>query len=396
MENANDHPFKVSIVKDAEFFANSHPYKVTIEGGGGNEGRVVDELPEEGEPGYIYLVLKESTPEGDIYDEYMWVLLQDGETHGWEHIGATNEVKTGAAKVLTEEDYNWNSTTRSAVEPFDCIALWLLDSGIYSIPYGTTAYTHISSQNLQSFSNGLIIISSDETYSDRNVVSMISLHYSLTYPSHISGQTFTPYMYSVDKTSGNGQSVVLLNSSSVRNDLTSTGTIVPLAANQGKVLKGMIDEVDKKIGQAKVLTESDYNWNSTTQSAVAPFDSVALWLLKPGMYVVPANMNTVKISISDSADDRTMYIVGESGMWGTPIISTHISNFASIGYTFGAIYSINKNDGARAAVYNFSVVDDLDTDYTNRALSAKQGKILNDKIGQIETILQTITTGNGV
>ena len=158
----------------------------------------------------------------------------------------------------------------------------------------------------------------------------------------------------------------------------------------------MIDEVDKKIGQAKVLTESDYNWNSTTQSAVAPFDSVALWLLKPGMYVVPANMNTVKISISDSADDRTMYIVGESGMWGTPIISTHISNFASIGYTFGAIYSINKNDGARAAVYNFSVVDDLDTDYTNRALSAKQGKILNDKIGQIETILQTITTGNGV
>ena len=92
MENANSHPFKVSIVKDATMFANSHPYKVSIEGGGGNEGRVVDELPEEGEPGYIYLVLKEQSPEGDIYDEYMWVLLQDGETHGWEHIGATNEV----------------------------------------------------------------------------------------------------------------------------------------------------------------------------------------------------------------------------------------------------------------------------------------------------------------
>lgn len=103
MENANDHPFKVSIVKDAEFFANSHPYKVTIEGGGGNEGRVVDELPEEGEPGYIYLVLKEETEEGNIYDEYMWVLKQD-ETYGWEHIGATNEINLTYYDILGPND----------------------------------------------------------------------------------------------------------------------------------------------------------------------------------------------------------------------------------------------------------------------------------------------------
>ena len=62
------------------------------QGGGGAEGRVVSELPEQGEPGYIYLVLKETGETGDIYDEYMWVLLADGQTHGWEHIGATNEV----------------------------------------------------------------------------------------------------------------------------------------------------------------------------------------------------------------------------------------------------------------------------------------------------------------
>ena len=91
MENANDHPFKVSIIKDAKMFANSHPFKVSIEGGGGTEGKVVDELPEEGETGYIYLVLKKEAEEGNIYDEYMWVLKQD-ETYGWEHIGATNEV----------------------------------------------------------------------------------------------------------------------------------------------------------------------------------------------------------------------------------------------------------------------------------------------------------------
>ena len=94
IENANDHPFKVAIVKDAEMFANSHPFKVYIEGGsgGGGEARVVDELPQEGETGYIYLVLKEHTASGDIYDEWIWALQQDGETYGWEHIGATNEV----------------------------------------------------------------------------------------------------------------------------------------------------------------------------------------------------------------------------------------------------------------------------------------------------------------
>lgn len=111
MENANDHPFKVSIVKDADMFANSHPYKVSIEGGGGGggEARVVDELPEEGESGYIYLVLKEHTEEGDVYDEWIWALQQDGETYGWEHLGATNE-------VTIEIDSQISSTSENAVQ----------------------------------------------------------------------------------------------------------------------------------------------------------------------------------------------------------------------------------------------------------------------------------------
>lgn len=95
IKNANSHPFQVEIVdaNDDTFYANSHPYKVAVVGGHiGIEARIVDELPETGETGYIYLVLKEETEGGDIYDEYMWVLQQDGTTYGWEHIGATNEV----------------------------------------------------------------------------------------------------------------------------------------------------------------------------------------------------------------------------------------------------------------------------------------------------------------
>lgn len=187
MENANDHPFKVSIVKDAKFFANSHPYKVTIEGGGGTEGKVVDELPEEGETGYIYLVLKEETEEGNIYDEYMWVLKQD-ETYGWERIGATNEVSivlydetgqntdgamtqkavtdaldnVGGAKALTADDYNWNSTAQSATEPYDSIALWLLPSGQYQIDDSSMkVFTSITAAKLNNPNQHMYLINKE-------------------------------------------------------------------------------------------------------------------------------------------------------------------------------------------------------------------------------------------
>lgn len=89
---ANSHPIKVQNVSGEKMFANSHPYKVAIVGGSGQEARIVEELPETGESGYVYLVLKKSKKTGDIYDEYLWALQEDGKTYGWEHIGATSEV----------------------------------------------------------------------------------------------------------------------------------------------------------------------------------------------------------------------------------------------------------------------------------------------------------------
>ena len=150
IQNANDHPFKVAIVQDADMFANDHPFKVYVEGGGGGggEARVVTELPETGESGYIYLVLKEETSEGDIYDEWIWALQADGTTYGWEHLGTTNEVTIklydtegdntdgaatqrlvtslkGKAKVLTAADYNYHNS--GSVD--DGVAAWLLGPG---------------------------------------------------------------------------------------------------------------------------------------------------------------------------------------------------------------------------------------------------------------------------
>ena len=66
----------------------------------------MDTLPEVGEPGFIYLVLKETTREGDIYDEYIWAQQSD-ESFAWEHLGATNEVivPTKTSDLINDSGY---------------------------------------------------------------------------------------------------------------------------------------------------------------------------------------------------------------------------------------------------------------------------------------------------
>lgn len=71
---------------------------------GGFEFVIVEELPEVGDPGKIYLVLKEETPEGDIYDEWIWV--PQGDVYGWEHLGTTNEVTITVDDSLSDTSEN--------------------------------------------------------------------------------------------------------------------------------------------------------------------------------------------------------------------------------------------------------------------------------------------------
>ena len=68
---------------------DDHYTLVTTEGTTiGFEAKVVDELPQTGEEGYIYLVPKQDGSGEDTYDEWVWALKEDN-TYGWEHIGST-------------------------------------------------------------------------------------------------------------------------------------------------------------------------------------------------------------------------------------------------------------------------------------------------------------------
>lgn len=387
MENANSHPFKVSIVKDATMFANSHPYKVSIEGGGGNEGRVVDKLPEEGEPGYIYLVLKESTPKGDIYDEYMWVLQQDGETYGWEHIGATNEVNLDVVKILTEDDYNWNSRTGSATEPYDVIALWLLDDGLYKAP-DVAVYPvrdHIVSGN----TGNLYLVSKVESNNRRGMVACFMGDSSVLFSAVDSG------------------GMNYLESKFFRNVQQQTGSSTKDLMSQ-KAITDAINNVDG----IKTLTTADYNYDYGNTGSN---NTVALWLLDEGLYRAEEGVNVSATSSVVNATDPlgwklygNTYLVGPTytgeSFPGKQIIAFHNKSLGmnNLFKTVTKIF-IGINDLATGAATRWdsdmtqlNIANNLTTTLANYVLDARQGKILNDKIGQIETVLQTITTGNGV
>lgn len=156
IDYANSHPLKVIPVQDEGFYANSHPYKVVIVGGGGGTGgeaRVVDSLPAEGEVGYIYLVLKEQTSSGDIYDEFIWALQQDGETYDWEHLGTTNAVNLGLNSDLTVSNsvglYNVGDIIPEGT-PFETIIRGML-SKIYYPTFVSPSFSVTYSQALPSY-----------------------------------------------------------------------------------------------------------------------------------------------------------------------------------------------------------------------------------------------------
>lgn len=369
-ENANSHPYKVTLTSESDgMFANSHPYKVTLEGGGGIGGRVVDELPAEGEQGYIYLILKESTPEGDIYDEYMWVLLQDGETYGWEHIGATNEVDLDVVKILTEDDYNWNTVTGTSGTP-NTIALWLLDDGIYKAP-SVTVYP-VRNSSIGGYSGHFYIVSKAESSQNRGSVACFTGSTSMLYSAiDAEGMNYlaSPFFRSIEQTTGSSTSALMSQ-------------------------KAITDAINASKGGVRTLTVDDYNWNYDTQTATNP-NCVALWFLDPGMYIIGSGVTAkyAQSNIEYYASNEALWIVTPQGTYGKFVTQLRPNYLANQPANAIIAYRVNGNDGSLWDRFYFNQpVDNLTTNDNRFALSAKQGVVLNGRIGDLTTLTTTTKT----
>ena len=70
--------------------------------GSAMEAVVVQVLPTTGETGILYLVPKQTPSQEDIYEEWIWAIISQPSTYGWEQIGTTDIDLTG---YLKDTDY---------------------------------------------------------------------------------------------------------------------------------------------------------------------------------------------------------------------------------------------------------------------------------------------------
>lgn len=149
-------------------------------------------------------------------------------------------------------------------------------------------------------------------------------------------------------------------------------------------IDGDIDDLQSEIGKAKILTQEDYNYPADNPN------SIALWLLDPGMYVVSQGVSA-KVS-NDSVAENTLYIVTTLGTYGKAILNFTAYNSAQTGPYYGTIYTVTSTGAESDKRPLNSVIDALDSAYTTRALSANQGRVLNEKIGDLTTLTTTDKT----
>ena len=147
-------------------------------------------------------------------------------------------------KTLTEADYNWNSVNKTTTGTLDSIAPWLLDDGTYYID--NTVYVALRNSSKKStssvYANKSFIVFKDP---DINGISTGILLYS---PSNSYTQPlFLPYINNGALQVSSEDQGLLLNQSTIQNNLTTTTSNRVLDARQGKALKDLIDALDARV-----------------------------------------------------------------------------------------------------------------------------------------------------
>ena len=150
--------------------------------------------------------------------------------------------KIGQAKVLTTEDYNWNSTTHSATEPYNCVALWLLDPGMYVVANDNEVVKYMKVSPYREVfgqAGDTYFVSAVGNYGTQ----ILNLRASATTTSG-----YSPFeVYVCGSNDGWFDTNYYFNLYKTQNRLDSDSTVAPLSANKGR-------ELNSKIGDISTLT----------------------------------------------------------------------------------------------------------------------------------------------
>lgn len=147
-------------------------------------------------------------------------------------------------------------------------------------------------------------------------------------------------------------------------------------------------------GQFKTLTSADKNWPENNPTGIA------LWLLPAGIYELIPDTNTYINTYLSSSNSigvyaPEIYIIGDGYLWN----GNNVKQVLAINNPYdngGMIFRYEVSQGASYSKHVLDVDDVQDyltSTQTNKPLSAKQGKVLNDKIeGRVKTNAGAPTT----
>lgn len=272
----------------------------------------------------------------------------------------------GAIVQLTTDDYNYPTT-----EP-NCIAPWLLPDGIY---FSTSEVAIKPDLNQPPFAteDSFIIRSGTRCF-------MAGPSHGGTFSGHYSNGTLYPHEVS------GAIAFDLLNVNAINNNLTTTTSGHVLDARQGKALKDTIDS----LGTIKTLTTADYNYPTTGTKT-----GVATYLLNPGFYKIPVGLSFTNGTFVDTASSDIFCIVNATtnSKFAHVVVFQNNSIFdfykeKLTGATFTRL-DVHQRGGSPVVLSGGDVKDTLNSSSTQNPLSAKQGKVLNDKIGDLSTLTTT-------
>lgn len=280
----------------------------------------------------------------------------------------------GMARVLTADDYNWNSTSSSTTEPYDSIALWLLPSGQYQINGNSTkVFTSIAATELAYPNQHMYLINREPGAN----ASILVTPYSAATPQ-------TRFKFYVTY-AGNGQP----SGGTTANGMTipwgedmptvvqTTGTSTTNVMSQ-KAVSDAINNIPEYVVE---LTADDYDFPESSPN------SVAIWRLPDGIYYAPPAVEAVRDTYSPMVSSA-FFIVSHDAVDGAASILAVLYN--SIEYSYAAENG-NPTINPSRLLNASSVHNGLNAVAAGMVLDARQGKVLKDMIDATSAVTPVIT-----
>lgn len=348
--------------------------------------QVVDTLPETGETDTIYLVKKDNPGEQNLYDEYVYT------DTGWEHIGDTSVDLT---------DYYTKEETDVIIPAI----LYINEVGGY---FSTTRSMELSEDNKKRFSEFV------NKHPNEPFLVYIFDYYHLSYCMDVcyfsptGGPTTTTRNSKVqyvsvfgDNDESQGLGRIIYSYSLDENNIITFTTIKILLSNVYYPTKTYVDNTvsnkqDKLVAGNNIEISDDNVISAILQKEITELtdETIMLSQLNPGVYILKPTVKKIKYGSYDenvyiTLEETQMMLVGTAGTtYNTAYIFTDYSIIRLNCFSNG--YELLKS----SLLDMSNILSKINTkSYTPTSdYHPATKKYVDDQVGNINTILATLTT----